>query len=552
MEKITGPFYKFAAQFVKAASLLLVAILFLSGFFFTCYTEDMNTQVVLKKADNILISLLGLAIATVVFVAAAYWVCKKPLRRKPFLLCLIIGWYLLAGLILVLFGKSVPSADSMSIYSIAEALAKGDISVIHPTDSYISYYPQQIGLVAFYELLIRLWRLLPVDLAAYHFIKCINVLFACMLVFFQYKTVHLLFKSDKADCIYLLLAGTNLPLLFYTSFVYGEVPSFSLFSLGLWALLKLLKEEEAAPSRPKPPYPMAVICLLALTGSVMLRKNSLILIIAVLLVLFFQWLKTGGYRLLLFAALCAFCMFSVLPLTQFGYELRTGNTISSGVPSASYFAMGMQESSRANGWYNGFNFNTYQDSGMDTAAANVISRQAISERLDYFGKHPVYALTFYWNKFLSQWADGTYACRQASIATFGGRHDFFSQVYDGAYSIWLIRFCNLYQNMLYLGTLLFCLLFTKKKLPFSKCSIDDSTASPQTGHVFTGLPLYIGLIGVIGGFLFHMLWEANARYILPYGLLLLPYCAYGLSRVIPDSCVTAVSSFIKQHRPSAH
>ena len=36
------------------------------------------------------------------------------------------------------------------------------------------------------------------------------------------------------------------------------------------------------------------------------------------------------------------------------------------------------------------------------------------------------------------------------------------------------------------------------------------------------------MIAVLGGFLFHMVWEANSRYILPYFLLMLPYAAWGL------------------------
>ena len=35
-------------------------------------------------------------------------------------------------------------------------------------------------------------------------------------------------------------------------------------------------------------------------------------------------------------------------------------------------------------------------------------------------------------------------------------------------------------------------------------------------------------IAVLGGFLFHTIWEANSRYIFVYSLLLMPYCAAGI------------------------
>ncbi len=221
-----------------------------------------------------------------------------------------------------------------------------------------------------------------------------------------------------------------------------------------------------------------------------------------------------------YGLLCALCCFCILPLTQAGYESKAGNTLSSGVPAMSYFAMGMQESSRGNGWYNGFNFNTYQENDMDTERTVQKSKEAIAERLAYFKENPGYAADFYLHKHLSQWADGTYACRQATLATFGGRHPFFDSLYGGKYSSYVISYCNVYQNVLYLGALLFCCLGLFPKFQAKK-----------TDACAFGLTTYLGFIGVIGGFLFHIIWEANSRYIFPYGLLLLPYAAMGIAKL---------------------
>ena len=118
----------------------------------------------------------------------------------------------------------------------------------------------------------------------------------------------------------------------------------------------------------------------------MLRKNSLIPIIAVLLVLLFESLRFGrsvrARLCLLGMAVClAVTSVGILPLVQKCYEKKAGNTLSSGVTAMSYLAMGMQEASRGCGWYNGFNIDTYDTAGMDTALANEISRLAIDERL---------------------------------------------------------------------------------------------------------------------------------------------------------------------------
>lgn len=496
-------FYQFSCRFIQILSLIFCGILGVSGLLFTCYAENMTTQEVLTRFDNPLLCIPGTLIFAITIFLCAKWFQSKGKFGKRILLFLSLGFICLCGGLFILFGRTAPAADAWSVYSAAVSLANGDTSVIHPTASYLSYYPQQVGLVAFFEGIVRIWNLFSIDLEAYHFIKCFYVFFTCSIVFFQYKTVHLLWENDFADCIYLLLATINFPLIMYASFVYGETPSFAALSVGIYFFLKLMKQKSQTRLS-------AVISLFSFALAVMLRKNTLVFMIALVAVSALEALSQKRKTLYLYTLLCILLSLSILPLIQKSYEHRAHNTLKSGVTAMAYFAMGMQESSRGNGWYNGFNFNTYQESGMDAQLTNQISREYIGERIDYFKANPSYALSFYANKYLSQWADGTFASRQATLATLGERHPQFKELYDGAYSPFYIEFCNLYQNLLYLGSFFY---FLNKK---------------KEGHKLTLYP-YLCFIAVFGGFLFHMIWEANARYIFLYSLLLLPYSACGLS-----------------------
>lgn len=517
MQEFRLGLYKLSCSFIRYLSLLFTGLLFLTAFLFTCYATDMDTQKVLTSWDNPLFNIGGSLFFLAFLYACCRLTCRHAARNKRLLLCMVFAWIGLAGILMVLFGKTAPSADAWSVYSCAERLANGDTSVIHPVDSYLSYYPQQVGLTAFYELLIRLLKPFSLPYEYYHYFKLLYVLLTYVIVFFQYRMVHLLWEDDRADCTYLILAGTNLPLILYSAFVYGEIPSFSFLSLGLYCLLKVLKpkvtqqaDRSSDPTRCSAArrFVLMAVSLTALTLSVMLRKNSLILIIAVVLVTFFEWCRQKRHSLLVFALLCTILSLSILPATQKFYEHRAESTLRSGVPALSYFAMGMQEASRGNGWYNGFNFCTYQDTGMDTEATEALSRQAIAERLAYFRQHPGYAWQFYLGKYLSQWADGTYASRQATLATFGGRSAFFEELYAGKYSPAYIACCNIHQLVVYLCAFVVFLRAFRRDEPHA-------------------LYPYLMLIGVFGGFLFHMLWEANSRYIFPYGQLLVPYAARG-------------------------
>ena len=568
--------YRLGLNIVMLLTLLLSMLLFAGSFLTTCYADNMETQQVLLRPDNPLWNLLELAGFGLLFCGCLYLYEKIGEKFRRGLLVFTLTFVFGLGILLILFGRTVPAADALSVYNAAAEWILGNTDIIHPTVSYLSYYPQQIGLMAFLELLLRIWNLTGLSVPAWHFIKLVYVCLLCGAIWFQYLSLQYLWPENykKISCCYLVLVCCNLPMIMYSSFVYGEIPSFAALSVGCYLLLRLLGSispggsyrdnvsRNDAPSVTAYDYVPRMLrqilftgfgSILFLTLSVMLRKNSLIPVIAVLLVLLFEALRPGRngkmrLGLLIMAVCLAVTSVGILPLVQKCYEKKAGNTLSSGVTAMSYLAMGMQEASRGCGWYNGFNIDTYDTAGMDTALANEISRLAIDERLAYFREHPGYTADFYLHKHLSQWADGTYASRQATLATYGGRSAFFKEVYEGSLSGGYIEWCNAWQNVLYLGVLVFCIGSLKKRRKSKVvghmadqtaghtegCTADhmaDQLGADQLGadrHGADRLYIYVGLIAVLGGFLFHTFWEANSRYIFSYSLLLMPYCGAGV------------------------
>ena len=595
--------YRLGLNIVMLLTLLLSMLLFAGSFLTTCYADNMETQQVLLRPDNPLWNLLELAGFGSLFCGCLSLYEKIGEKFRRGLLVFTLTFVFGLGILLILFGRTVPAADALSVYNAAAEWILGNTDIIHPTVSYLSYYPQQIGLMAFLELLLRIWNLTGLSVPAWHFIKLVYVCLLCGAIWFQYLSLQYLWPENykKISCCYLVLVCCNLPMIMYSSFVYGEIPSFAALSVGCYLLLRLLggvspggsSRDNVSPggSSPDSSYRNTVsrndapsvtahdsvprmLCQILFTGfgsilfltlSVLLRKNSLIPVIAVLLVLLFEALRPGRngkmrLGLLIMAVCLAVTSVGILPLVQKCYEKKAGNTLSSGVTAMSYLAMGMQEASRGCGWYNGFNIDTYDTAGMDTAIANEISRLAIDERLTYFREHPGYTADFYLHKHLSQWADGTYASRQATLATYGGRSAFFKEVYEGSLSGGYIEWCNAWQNVLYLGVLVFCIDSLKKRRKSKVVGhMADQTAGHTVGctadqtaghtagrtadqmadqlgadrhdadrHGVDQLYVYVGLIAVLGGFLFHTFWEANSRYIFSYSLLLMPYCGAGV------------------------
>ena len=77
-------------------------------------------------------------------------------------------------------------------------------------------------------------------------------------------------------------------------------------------------------------------------------------------------------------------------------------------------------------------------------------------------------------------------------------------IYDGPIQDLLERFMNGWQLLVYFFLLMNCLLKKSEKVE-----------------------KMILLITIFGGVLFSLLWEAKARYVLPYVIMMIPYAANG-------------------------
>ena len=73
----------------------------------------------------------------------------------------------------------------------------------------------------------------------------------------------------------------------------------------------------------------------------------------------------------------------------------------------------------------------------------------------------------------------------------------------------LYEIMNIYHFLIFLSTAAFCLL-RRKKWDFAQAYF---------------------ILNIFGGFLFHMIWEAQSRYVLGYFILMLPLAACGVSEL---------------------
>lgn len=498
-------FYTFCVRFIQITAFLLFAVLAVSSFFRTAYVENAYEIVIQLGWDNPLLNLLFLCCFLILLRGIGQLFLRME-HGTQILLVLTCLWVFGASLLWTYFSKSGPASDCGSVYYAAKRFAVNDFSAVSYRDSYFSIYPFQLGLAFFYELIFRF-----AHNDNYHILQGVNALCLVLCAVSQYHLCGRFFRKRAAQIYTLLLTASCLPFIMYGSYIYGEVPSFSFLLFGTWMLLVFLDGSGLIKAL------SGILALLSLSASVLVRKNSLVFMIALGIILLL-WLiqnhrdlprRKLSLYLIYFILLFALSACSI-PMVQALYAKRSGEKINPGIPSSTYLAMGLMEADAGPGHYNGYNFDTFTiDADYDAEMASRIGWEAYRERLSYFASHPVYSFHFFFRKFCMEWLNTGWSIFDSIYVSFGERLPVIESCFSGPLYGVLKDYMTNYQMVLYLlsAACTFILFHTKK---------DDD--------VF----LYLFPLTALGGALLFLAWEASGRYVLPYAVFMLPCAGYGM------------------------
>lgn len=491
---------KVSKKIVEILVVLLFVCVTLTGAFRSVYLEDGYGIKLYIANDSLLINLLFGIIMVVVLKFLADFVAKNMDKRRKVLLvltliytfCLSLGWAAVS--------KNFPAADQASVYYGAKHFAADFFGDIAEKSSYFSCYPHQMGLAFFYEIILRVF-----NTESFHLLQGVNAVCNCITILSLYKITTLLFEDKKISVYFLLLMIMCFPLFWYTPFIYGELPSFAFSFLGIWMLL------EGIYRRKKILFLIASI--VALTCATAVRKNTLILIIAVVLTMLIYILKERKYAYILYLVLLMIFCTQINNIAILRYEKSAGVKINDGVPAISHIVMGLQESDTAPapGWYNGFNFNTYAyDADYNQEEAIRISENALAARLAEFKENPRNAFKFFSEKFMAEWLNSGYACIYYTSGKYYDRLPIVESLFSGNGFHIAQFFMDKYQFVVFALAIFF--------------------AGKRDSDKY-GILKYIFLVTIIGGAIFYLVWEGNGRYILPYFIMTIPYAAAGMARI---------------------
>lgn len=186
--------------------------------------------------------------------------------------------------------------------------------------------------------------------------------------------------------------------------------------------------------------------------------------------------------------------------------------------------MGMQDGPRGAGWYNGY-IEQFFPASVSAQQEHDIALADLTARLEQMGNNPMQTLKFFAQKALSQWIEPTYgtllygnACEQAGPFAQAAQAVFSE---ESALRMALEASMKAWQQALYL---------------LSAVGVWRIWRDGRRSAASLILP-----VTVLGGFLYHMLFEAKSQYIYTYAVYLLPLAAQGLCTLKAEFSISSRS-----------
>lgn len=467
----------------------------------TYFLPNSNMETAKYRWDNPIFLLLFLLL----FLPVLYFVWNRVQNVKKVQLGMVI-WVIGISFAINLLFHCIAICDGKTVSDIMVSFMQGDYGA-YEQGEYLYMYPFQIGFGAVLELI---YRLFGTD--NYFAFQCINILAVAGILWQLNCITGELFPDERIKKLEAVLSFGLLPVFLYTPFVYGDFLAFFFGLLAVSQVLAFLKDDKC--------YHIWLAGLWLGIG-IIAKPNTNILVVALSCIVFLKMIVrpvNKAHVLYSVIAVLAAVLISQMGMTAVNhyYCNRAGlEEIPSGVPKVAWVAMGLQEGNEegyACGWYNGYNCGTYAETGYDTAKTTELCVENIKESLGKFARGQKYTLNYFYKKFTSQWNAPTF--KSVISCEWGTRHTkplspLGNSLLFGTGRTFLYEVMNGYHFLIFLGAGLFFVFFRKE---------------------WSLARAYL-LLNIFGGFLFHMIWEAQARYVLCYFVLFLPFAAAGIHKL---------------------
>lgn len=411
------------------------------------------------------------------------------------MLCAVAG---IVAVLIVAAGQYLPKYDQMHVVEAAARLNQ-DIYSDFDVGDYLFVFPFQTGTVLYFQLLSILFGNL--NFVAFQIVNC---LWIALTYYFFMKIAGLLWGEEN----HLYQIGVALigllffPYLLYSTFLYGTVVGMMFAVLSFYIVL--LYERT-------PGIYYLITGGLAIGIATVVKSNYVIFMIAGIVYLLIKIVADKGPdvkkavpRLVMIAVLVACYLLGRVSVTAYIKSVNGGAEVA-GIPMTAWIAMGLQDGKAAPGWYNGYNNAVFIENEFDYERTSAAVMDEIRRIVSGYPGDIQTTVSFFVKKVSSQWNNPT--VQSLWVLEERPGKDGLAWLLHGTGRYLYISWVNLLQTWILTGAFLYAIL------RFRKSSVEEVL-----------LP-----VTFVGGFVFHLFWEAEGLYAILYYPLLLPVsvCGYG-------------------------
>ena len=387
-----------------------------------------------------------------------------------------------------------PGADQATIQKAVYMLHIKDYSLFEP-GGYLAQYPHQLGLV---------WisYLFSLIFGSYNYIvfQLCNAIGVVVIEEKLSKIASLFGMKRSCQLAVILLSILFFPLTMYSSLIYGNI-------WGLACSLAAIEQEVLYFRKKKIRNIMGAVLLITL--AVQLKSNYVIFMIGMIIFSGILIVKEKRIRYIAVPILMIGCYIGSFSAVKAVSEQVSGYSLDQGCSSWSWIAMGLQDGKRAPGWYNSYNMNSYKESNYQSDLQAEKSKEQIRESFHAFMDDKMWAKEFFTKKTASQWNNPTFQAFwniqvRSSMIT---QPEWLWKATEVLGTHRAVGYLNLLQFIIFFGAL-------------TACIFRRNCAEQEVRLI---LPMIF-----VGGFIFHLFWEAKCQYTFSYFILLIPYAVEGV------------------------
>lgn len=447
---------------------------------------------------------LPYALAAAAAIALLVWLLLRCTRVR---LEIVLAFWALLTAAFVILADTKQIVDFAYVCDAAQAFAKGDYTPLQ--GDYFHVYSYQLGTCLALEGLARLLPSADLNLM----MQAVNALLSAGTAYVLAALSEELAEREEARRAALIVYMLFLPAALYCIHVYGTIPMLFFCSCAMLCLIRFMRAHRVGDA-------LGYVVCAAI--AYMLKPNAAVLLIAAVICALLHALQRRDIRPLLCALAGAALAVLLAKAAIWQYELRSGIVMRPDVSMLARLVMGLQDGTRGAGWYNGYTEQFFPAS-VSAAQEKAIALADLSARLEELGSDPVRTLIFVVQKAVSQWLEPTYGTLlygNAAHLVSGYASSTAQAVFreESALRMALEAYMKAFQVAFYVLS-----------------AVGLCGAQVRRGDAKR---LLLPVV-VIGGFLYHMLFEAKSQYIYVYAICMIPLAAKGLYRLsvfIGDRC----------------